>query len=125
MDSTLSTASGPVDDRSLVTILVGDGRPLLALFAVGLALAGLFAWFLSVAGEALPHELRFLGLSLEGLRALAGGRVADFMTHDRVAFGGTLLAMAVVYLWLVAVPKTASTLTPMPSSLATRASSGP
>jgi hypothetical protein len=30
--------------------------------------------------------------------------VADFMTHDRVAFGGTLIALAVLYLWIVAVP---------------------
>jgi hypothetical protein len=92
------------DDRSLVGILVGDGRPLLALFAVGLGLAGLLAWFLSAAGEALPHELRFLGMSIPELRSLADGRVADFMTHDRVAFGGTLIAMAAIYLWLVAVP---------------------
>src|SRR6185295_8336980 len=28
----------------------------------------------------------------------------DFMTHDRVAFGGTLLALAVLYTWIVAVP---------------------
>ena len=106
VDSTLPAAAGgrDADDRSLVAILVGDGRPLLGLFAVGLGVAGLFAWFLSLIGEALPHELRFLGMSLEGLRTLAGGRVVDFMTHDRVAFGGTLIAMSVIYLWLVAVP---------------------
>ena len=67
-------------------------------------LAGAFAWFLSAVGEALPHELRFLGLDLEQLRALANGRIADFMTHDRVAFGGTLIALGVLYLWLIAVP---------------------
>ena len=106
VDSTLLADAGAreADDGSFVAILVGDGGPLLALFAVGLGLAGLFAWFLSLIGEALPHELRFLGMSLEGLRTLAGGRVADFMTHDRVAFGGTLIAMSVIYLWLVAVP---------------------
>ncbi len=91
-------------DASLLTLLVGDGRPLLGLFAIGLGLAGAFAWFLSAVGEALPHELRFLGLTLDQLRALAGGRVLDFMVHDRVAFGGTLLAMSVVYLWLIAGP---------------------
>ena len=105
MISTLqATETASDDDRSLGAILVGDGRPLLALFAVGLGLAGTFAWFLSAAGEALPHELRFLGLSLEQLGALAGGRVADFMTHDRVAFGGTLIALGVLYLWLIVVP---------------------
>jgi hypothetical protein len=93
-----------IDDRSLWRTLVGDGQPLLALFAVGLATAGLFAWFLTAAGDALPHELRFLGMSLDELRALADGRVSDFMAHDRVAFGGTLIAMAVIYVWLVAVP---------------------
>lgn len=104
VDSTLLAKSGTEDDRSLAAVLVGDGRPLLALFAVGLALAGVFAWFLSAAGEALPHELRFLGVTLEELIALADGRVADFMTHDRVAFGGTLVAMAILYAWLIAVP---------------------
>jgi len=93
-----------VDRRSLWSILAGDGRPLLGLFAIGLALAGLFAWFLSAVGEALPHELRYLGMSLDELHRIAGGRVADFMTHDRVAFGGTLIAMAILYLWLIAVP---------------------
>ncbi len=103
VDSTFD-AHQAVDDRQLTEVLLGDGRPLLALFAVGLALAGGFAWFLTAAGEALPHELRYLGLTLEQLNALAGGRVADFMAHDRVAFGGTLLAMATLYAWLVAVP---------------------
>jgi hypothetical protein len=100
----VADADVPNDDHSLAAVLVADGRPLLALFAVGLGLAGGFAWFLSSVGEALPHELRFLGLSLEQLRTLAGGRVADFMTHDRVAFGGTLIALGVLYLWLIAVP---------------------
>jgi hypothetical protein len=67
-------------------------------------MAGAFAWFVSAAGETLPHELRFVGISAAELRGLAGGRVADFMTHDRVAFGGTLIALAVLYLWIVAVP---------------------
>jgi hypothetical protein len=108
VDSTLSgDVAAPLtdgDDASFLAAIVGDGRPLLAVFAVGLGVAGAFAWFLSLAGEALPHELRFLGLRLDELRALADGRVMDFMVHDRVAFGGTLLAMAVLSLWLVAVP---------------------
>jgi hypothetical protein len=100
----LRSAPDRAEDPGLVAVLVGDGRPLLGLYAVGLALAGLFAWFLSAAGEALPHELRYLGMTLEGFRGLAGGRVGDFMTHDRVAFGGTLIALGVLNGWLVAVP---------------------
>lgn len=97
-----STLSSRED--GLWSVLVGDGRPLLALFAVGLGLAGVFAWFVSAVGETLPHELRFLGMTASELHGLADGRVADFMTHDRVAFGGTLIALAVLYLWIVAVP---------------------
>jgi hypothetical protein len=91
-------------DDGLWAALTGDGRPLLGIFAVGLGLAGAFAWFVSAVGETLPHELRFLGMTAVELHALADGRVADFMTHDRVAFGGTLIALAVLYLWIVAVP---------------------
>ena len=99
-----STFLPVAEDDSLARALARDGRPLLGLFAVGLGLAGAFAWFLSAVGDALPHELRYLGMSQLELDRLADGRVADFMTHDRVAFGGTLIAMAVIYLWIVAVP---------------------
>lgn len=92
------------DDASLLEILAGDGRPLLALGSVGLVLSGAFAFFLSASGEFLPHDLAWLGLTSADLRALAGGQVADFMFHDRAAFGGTLVAIGVLYLWLVAVP---------------------
>ncbi len=40
----------------------------------------------------------------EQLCALADCRVVAFMFHDRVAFGGVLVAIAALYLWLVAVP---------------------
>lgn len=98
-DSTLSR-----EDPGLWAAFAGDGRPVLALYAIGLGLAGAFAWFVSIVGETLPHELRFLGMTLAELRALAGGRVADFMAHDRVAFGGTLIAISTLTLWLIHVP---------------------
>jgi hypothetical protein len=94
----------PDDRRSLAAVLVGDGRPLLAAGAAGLGLAGLFAFFLSVRGEFLPHDVAHLGMTAAQLRGVADGVVADFMFHDRVAFGGTLVAIAVLYLWIVAVP---------------------
>ena len=33
-----------------------------------------------------------------------GGRIVAFMFHDRVSFGGTLLAIAALYAWLIARP---------------------
>lgn len=38
------------------------------------------------------------------LCAIAECRVVAFMFHDRVAFGGVLVAIAILYLWLAAVP---------------------
>lgn len=92
------------DDPGLAEIFVGDGRPVLSLVALGLIASGAFAFFLSAAGELLPQDVAYLGISAGELRRLEDGRVLDFMFHDRVAFGGTLIAIGIMYLWLIAVP---------------------
>lgn len=43
-------------------------------------------------------------MSAEALCAVAECRIVGFMFHDRVAFGGALLAIATLYLWLAAFP---------------------
>jgi hypothetical protein len=91
-------------DRGLLRTLIDDGRPALSLTAVALLLSGLFAIFLSVRREFLPHDVSFLGMSAAELCLVADCRVVRFMFHDRVAFGGTLIAIAVLYLWLAVFP---------------------
>jgi len=76
----------------------------LSLTAVGLLLSGLFAIFLSFRREFLPHDVSYLGMSAAELCRLADCRVVRFMFHDRVAFGGTLISIAVLYSWLAAFP---------------------
>ena len=92
------------DDRGLLRELIGDGRSVLSLTAVALLLSGVFAIFLSFRREFLPHDVSYLGMSAAELCRLADCRVVSFMFHDRVAFGGTLIAIAVLYLWLAAFP---------------------
>lgn len=46
-------------------------------------------------------------MSAAELCNLADCRIIDFMVHDRVAWGGTLFAIAVMYVWLVLFPLTA------------------
>jgi hypothetical protein len=92
------------DDTGLLTALIGDGRPLLALVALGLMLSGIFALFLSVTGTFLPHDVSFLGMQPRALCDLHQCRIVHFIFHDRVSFGGTLLAIGTLYLWLVAFP---------------------
>jgi hypothetical protein len=91
-------------DTGLLRALIGDGRPLLVLTAVMLLVSGAFAIFLSVRREFLPHDVAFLGMSAEQLCAIAECRIVQFMFHDRVAFGGTLIAVATLYLWLASFP---------------------
>ncbi len=92
------------DDRGLLRELISDGRPLLELTAVALLISGVFAIFLSVRREFLPQDIGFLGMTAHDLCAIADCRVVRFMFHDRVAFGGTLIAIATLYLWLAAFP---------------------
>jgi hypothetical protein len=93
-----------VREVSFLDGVVDDGRPLLQLTAVALLLSGLFALLLSTRREFLPHDIAFLGISADQLCAVAECRVVGFMFHDRVAFGGTLIAIAVLYVWLAAFP---------------------
>jgi hypothetical protein len=93
-----------VDNRGLIAALVGDGRPLLKLTGVALIGSGLFAFFLAATGHFLPHDIAFLGMSSQELRSIAGGRLVYFMMHDRVSFGGAILAVGTLYLWLAEFP---------------------
>jgi hypothetical protein len=92
------------DDRGLIETLVGDGRPLLVLAALMLVGAGIFALFQSATGHFLPHDTAYLGLTAQQLCTLHGCRVVHFMIHDRVSFGGVLIAIGVMYLWLIEFP---------------------
>lgn len=92
------------DDRGLIAAIVADGRPLLGFVALMLVLCGAFALFLAATGHFLPHDERFLGMTAEQLCGLHGCRIVHFMHHDRGAFGGALMAIGSLYLWLVAFP---------------------
>ncbi|MEW5975218.1 MAG: hypothetical protein AB1898_05360 [Acidobacteriota bacterium] len=84
--------------------LVSDGRPLLTLTGLCLIFSGGFALFLSATGNFLPHDVAFLQMEPEKLCSLNQCRVVRFMFHDRVAFGGSLIAIGLLYLWLSAFP---------------------
>jgi hypothetical protein len=72
----------------------------------GLALIGSggFAVFQSATGQFLPHDVEYLGMTALDLCGINACRIVHFMFHDRVSFGGTLIAMGSLYLWLAAFP---------------------
>ncbi|MDB6095370.1 MAG: hypothetical protein JWM32_2932 [Verrucomicrobia bacterium] len=92
------------DDRGLFEGLVADGFFPLALTGVALAGAGGFALFLSATGHFLPHDVAYLGLDAAQLSRAGNQRLVNFMFHDRAAFGGSLLAVGLFYLWLTEFP---------------------
>jgi len=97
-------ASVEESENGLLSALVGDGRPLLGLLAIGLIVSGLFALFLSATMTFLPQDVAFLGMDPKALCALHECRIVHFIFHDRVSFGGTLIAVGTLYLWLMAFP---------------------
>jgi len=93
-----------MEDRGLFEELFGDGRSALTFAALALLASGAFALFLSLRREFLPHDVAFLGMTAAQLCSVADCRIVRFMFHDRMAFGGTLIAIATLYLWLAAFP---------------------
>ena len=92
------------DQCGMLAMLIGDGRPVLAFVGLALMLCGSFALFQSATGDFLPHDVNYLGLTPKQLCGMHQCRVVHFMFHDRVAFGGALIALGLVYVWLAEVP---------------------
>jgi hypothetical protein len=95
---------GRADNRSLLQALLADGRPLLLFTGLALVLSAGFALFLSVTGHFLPHDVKFLGMTERDLCAINQCRIVHFMFHDRVSFGGVLIAIGSLYMWLAEFP---------------------
>ena len=77
---------------------------MLIFSAVFLVACGAFAVFQAATGHFLPHDALYLGMSASQLCALDDCRILHFMIHDRISFGGVLVAIGVVYLWLARFP---------------------
>lgn len=91
-------------ERGFMDALVGDGFFPLLLTGVALAGSGGFALFLSATGHFLPHDVAYLGLDAMQLSRVSNPRLVNFMFHDRAAFGGSLVAVGLLYLWLAEFP---------------------
>ncbi len=77
---------------------------LLALVGAVLVAVGLGAWAIAATSQLLPPDVRFLGMTSRALCDLHACRIVHFMVHDRVSFGGSLVAIGILYVWLAARP---------------------
>jgi MFS family permease len=92
------------DERALPRTTAGDGLLLLLASSLVLLSSGVFALLLGATGRFLPHDEQFLGMTADRLCEAHGCRIVHFMVHDRVSFGGALVAVGLLYLWLVLSP---------------------
>ena len=92
------------DSRGFVEVAIDDGRPLLIVSAVFLAGCGIFAIFQAATGHFLPHDTVYLGMTASQVCEFQDCRILHFMIHDRISFGGVLVAIGTVYLWLTIFP---------------------
>jgi len=93
-----------MDRRTLLEALLGDGRFLLIFTAIILILSGLFVIVQSVTGHFLPHDISYLGMDANQLSTFNNGTMTRFMFHDRVSFGGSIIAVGLLYMWLAEFP---------------------
>jgi hypothetical protein len=91
-------------DKSILYPLFYDGRFLLVFTGLVLLFSGLFVIVQSLSGHFLPHDVQYLEMDAERLSAYYGGRITAFMFHDRVAFGGSIIAVGMIYMWLAEFP---------------------
>ncbi len=92
------------DERGLLEAVLGDGRLLIALTGLSLALSGGFAVLQSISGQLLPQDSHAIGMDSMALMHAGNRQLVGFMFHDRVAYGGSLLAIGFGYLWLAEFP---------------------
>ena len=92
------------DNRGFFQALLGDGRPLLSFVGLCLILSGGFALMQSASGHFLPHDVQYLGMTAQELCGFNQCKVVHFMFHDRVSFGGAIIGIGIMYLWLAEFP---------------------
>jgi hypothetical protein len=80
------------------------GRALVELTGWVLIATGLFALILAATVKLLPYDLVYLGMTMTDLCARGACKVVHFMAHDRVSFGGSIISVGVLYVWLARVP---------------------
>ena len=83
--------------------ILGDGRGLLHIVGLALIFSGCFAIFVALTRFFLPHDLLHIGFDADSL-ALLNPRLVDFMFHNRAAWGGSLIGVGIIWLWLVHFP---------------------
>ena len=80
------------------------GPYLVGFTGLVLIASGITALALAATVKLLPYDVAYLGMTMDDLCARNACRIVHFMAHDRVSFGGSIIAVGSLYAWLGAVP---------------------
>lgn len=92
------------ENHGLLKAFIKDGIGPFLLLGISLLFSGLFLLFQSYLGKFLPHDVDALGMGAAELGVFQDGTIVNFMFHDRVSFGGSLITVGILYFWLTLVP---------------------
>lgn len=92
------------ENTGLYKAFVKNGVAPFITLGITLLFVGAFLIVQSATGKFLPHDVENLGMSTDQLSFFKDGKIVNFMFHDRVAFGGSLVAVGILYIWLAAYP---------------------
>lgn len=92
------------ENPGLYKTFVKNGIAPFVTLGITLLFVGAFLIVQSATGKFLPHDVNNLGMTTERLSFFQDGKIVNFMFHDRVAFGGSLIAVGILYIWLAVVP---------------------
>ncbi|MES2593284.1 MAG: hypothetical protein V4608_15480 [Bacteroidota bacterium] len=92
------------ENTGLYKAFVKNGIAPFITLGITLLFVGAFLIVQSATGKFLPHDVKSLGMSTDQLSFFKDGKIVNFMFHDRVAFGGSLVAVGILYIWLAAFP---------------------
>lgn len=103
--------AAPAETMPVIPVPVAPARRFAELGAylvgfTGLVLvgSGITALALAATVKLLPYDVQFLGMTMDDLCARNACKIVHFMAHDRVSWGGSMIAVGSLYAWLGAVP---------------------
>jgi dihydroorotate dehydrogenase len=103
----LTASNERKEDRSLpdsARALALLSWPCIALTGGVLIASGIFALVLAATVKLLPYDFNYLGMTAEQLCDPYACRIVHFLAHDRVSFGGSIISVGILYLWLALAP---------------------
>ena len=87
-------------NESIIKPLLDKGTFPVLFSGLILILSGIFVITQSGTGYFLPHDVNYLGLTAQELSQYKDGLITKFMFHDRVAYGGSIISVGIIYMWL-------------------------